>query len=103
MAEDKPANVLNLDAFKSEGENKPLPVKLGGKLFNMTHLNELDGFEILDTFTLGDVESTRELIKKALGDDYKEFRDKKPKKELLDHLQEMYLKHCGIDTGKSGD
>lgn len=103
MASDKPANVLNLDAFKSESENKPLPINLGGKLFHMTHLNELDGFEVLDTFTLSDTESTRELIIKALGDDYKEFRAKRPKKELLDHLTNKYLEHCGVETGKSDD
>lgn len=100
MATDKPAAVFNLDGFKAEGELKPFPVNFKGKLYNMVHLDNLDGFDTIDAFMLNDAGSTKEVLKMALGDDHAEFRKGKPSKAMLDELVKRYLAHCGVDTGK---
>jgi hypothetical protein len=102
VTSDKPAPVFNLDTFQAEGELKPFSVNFGSQLYEFRHLDELDGFGVLEAFTQGEAQSTLDVLRMALGDEkFNEFRKKRPSRAMLDALIKRYLRHCGIDLGKS--
>lgn len=97
---DKPGPTFNLDTFQNSLEVEPFAVALGGERFELTHLDLLDGWEVVDAFMGGEVQATVDLLKLALGDSWDEFRAKRVNRGGLDELTRRYLTHCGVDLGK---
>lgn len=99
---DKPAVDFNLDSYTPDA-NVPFAIVLGGKRYEMTHMDDLDGFDFLEAVTKGEASATLRLLEMALGrDDLATIRKTRVPKSKLDELQKRYLTHCGIDLGNSG-
>jgi len=102
MPNDKPSVDFNIDTFTPEAHD-PFALVLGGKRYEMTHMDDLDGFDFLEAVTKGEAASTLRLFEMALGrDELAAIRKAKLPKATLDELQKRYLTHCGIDLGNSG-
>jgi hypothetical protein len=101
---DSPEVDFNIDSYKSAEELKPYAIVFGGKRYEMTHMDELDGWSVAEAFTAGDAGADIEIIKLSLGEaKFAEFKKEsagKLKRGPMQELIKRYLAHCGLSTGK---
>lgn len=100
MAQEKIEIDFNLDAFKSDSEQRPFIVSFGGKEFALTHLDKLNGWEAAEAFAGGSAGADVEVVRLALGEKFLEFKNAASlNRGGLQALVKRYLAHCGIDAG----
>lgn len=99
MSTDKPSIDFNLDAYTPTTPTTPFNVVLGGKRYELAHIDDLDGWKFIEAFEDGENTAPRDILKLALGEQWEDFRKHRLAKGSLDELVNRYLKHSGIDTG----
>lgn len=98
---DKPTVDFNLDTYKAT-PGDPFGVVIKGKRYELPHLDDLDGWAVIDAFTRGEVTATKELLALAFGENFDAFVGSGITKKGLDEFIRRYLRHCGVELGNSG-
>ena len=94
----KETQIFDLDALENEAEGrKPFQFSLGGDVFELPFLMDMDWQDQLRLETSPETDAVRVI----LGDQYKKFEQHKCSVRQLKALIEAWMQHQGVDPGKS--
>lgn len=99
-ADSKPFD-FNLDAVKSEVDLTPFRFNFAGRRYTMTHLEDLNIWDLMEVADRGEIGAMVGAFKAALGNEFDDFRAQKLPQYKLKALFEAYRKHCGVESGES--
>lgn len=91
---------LDLDAVQAEGAGDPYTVRLGGQVYELPSLEDLD-WALIEAADTGDTKAIRVCIKAALGDDADAFLENRLTIRGLTQFFTGWLQHSGLAPGES--
>jgi hypothetical protein len=92
--------VWDLDAYAAEAQKEPFRFRLGGTAFTVPHISDIDWLSVAGGEDFGAMPTGHELLKLALGDQWKAFTDIPLSSEGYNELQRRWHRHSGIDLGE---
>ncbi|WP_406157782.1 hypothetical protein [Streptomyces canus] len=97
---------FNLNAVQAEVDLTPFRFLWATKdnpnrRFSMTHMQDLDVWELMEAADRGEVGAMLGVFQAALGDDWKDFRAVKLPQYKLKALFDAYRDYCGAAEGES--
>jgi hypothetical protein len=91
-----PDEVFDLDALEAEEEHRPFRFRLGGEVFEMAHIQEMD-WSVAVLLEQGQIDV---MLAETLGDQYEAFRDLGLPSWKMDELMIAWGQHVGIPLEK---
>lgn len=95
--------VFNLDDFLAENQKPPYEFFAFDRTWTMTHIGELDAWNMLKSAEAGDEKAAWSIVELAFGtDQFAKFREHPLPQHGLEELFRRYREFCGVGDDDEG-
>lgn len=93
---------FDLDKYITENTKPAYEFTLGGRVWSMANLQEIDAWTMLAAADGGDADAATTVMEQAFGPKvFAEFKKQRLPQHALNELFTRYRKFCGVDEGDS--